>query len=719
MADLTSALQQIQKLRIAYTAQIAEKLAQLQAGRQGLEQLPWNPQRAVSLHRQAHNLAGSGATFGYTELSQAARSLELALLPLCDHRLPPEAEQLVLIDTALTTLFTVGLALKASDAQEPHAGPQPARTMTRTQTLVVTDDDMEASENLSIQLDYFGYTVHTVSALDTLSTVARKVAPAAIILDLTRPEADYAGTVRALHDQGHIPAPIIFLSQRSDFAARLQAVRAGGSAFVLKPVDVSDLVLILDLLTHVVPPEPYRVLIVDDSVLVARAHALILRAAGMQVGVVSDPTEVLSVLAEQQPDLVLMDMYMPDCKGHELAAIIRQQATFHGMPIVFLSAETNREIQLAAMGHGGDDFLTKPVAPAHLVAAVKSRVERARAIRGQLNRDSLTGLLTHAATTEQIGRELARVQRYQGKLSVAMLDVDHFKRVNDRYGHSTGDRVLKSLARLLRQQLRASDVIGRYGGEEFVVLLPETDSAHALSVLERIRELFAQIQHQTVGATFTVTFSAGIASIPPFGDRNAVLEAADAALYGAKQSGRNRVLLAEMLDPSQLSKAVAATQHTTSSLDFGPSMRHTNGSLLKALIVDDDSELRAVLAHWLNGWGWTVTSVTNGPAALAQLDQTSLDVVLLDVLMPGLGGLEVLGQIRAQAFDVAVIMLTAFSSEQLAISALRQGADDYVRKPLEPTELRAVLERTLSRLRLVRENAILQRRLTEVLARST
>ncbi|NTU79819.1 MAG: response regulator [Chloroflexales bacterium] len=719
MADPSVAQQQIQLLRTVYTAQLAEKLDRLRAGRHALVLPPWNPERAIEYHRQAHNLAGSGATFGYSELSLAARCLEQTLMPLCEQTAPPTTPQLEAIDRALEALGATVRALRTADAPGVQALAPPTRPVLRTQTLVLVDDDPQANESLAIQLGYFGYSVHTVSDLDALPGVVHDVSPTAIVLSLAPPESGQAEVLAAtLRGPGLTAMPIVFLAQRTDLEARLQAVRAGGSAFVPKPVDVSDLVMLLDTLTSVAPPEPYRVLIVDDSVLVARTHALILRAAGMQASVVNDPVDLLPALAEQQPDLVLMDMYLPGCEGHELAAMIRQQAAFHGMPIVFLSAETDREIQLAAMGQGGDDFLTKPVPPAHLVAAVKSRVERARAIRGQLNRDSLTGLLTHAATTEQLVREQARVQRYGSWLSVAMIDIDHFKRVNDTYGHATGDRVLKSLARLLRQQLRASDVVGRYGGEEFVVLLPDTDSEQAHGVLERVRERFTHVLHQAGEASFTVTFSAGVASLPPFDDCNGVLEAADAALYGAKQGGRNRVLLAKNMTASVLAASAYVRQGAPSIDAFGPAMRHEDGSPIRGLVVDDDGDLRAVLASWLAGWGWAVELAASGAEALACIEQSPPDVVLLDALMPGLGGLEVLKEIRARALDMAVIMVTAFSSEQLAIGALRHGADDYVRKPLEPAALRAVLERTLSHLVLRREHAALQRRLSEELARS-
>lgn len=433
-----------------------------------------------------------------------------------------------------------------SAAQSQPGARAPAAAQARAQTLVVVDHNRDEARHLARQLSYFGYTVHTHETIAGLAELVREVRPAALILDLPIPEdGGPGGPGIAPILKGPAP-PIIFLSRRADLAARVYAVRAGGSAYLVRPVDTDDLVSALDRLTNVVPPPRYRVLIVDDSAVLARASAVILQAAGMDVVTITDPGALLDTLAEQQPDLVLLDMYMPGYEGPELAAVIRQQAAFHGMPIVFLSGETDRDRQLVAMGQGGDDFLAKPVAPAHLVAAVRSRIERARTIRGELNRDSLTGLLTHTALKDQLAREVARARRYGTGLSVVMLDVDHFKRVNDTYGHAAGDRVLKSLARLLRQHLRASDIVGRYGGEEFAVLLPEADGAAAVAVIDRIRARFAGVQHQSAAeAAFTTTFSAGVATIPPHAAADSLLEQADAALYAAKQGGRNRVARAE------------------------------------------------------------------------------------------------------------------------------------------------------------------------------
>jgi diguanylate cyclase (GGDEF)-like protein len=159
-------------------------------------------------------------------------------------------------------------------------------------------------------------------------------------------------------------------------------------------------------------------------------------------------------------------------------------------------------------------------------------------------RDSLTGLLNHTAFKEHLSREIARVRRQGTPLAVALIDLDHFKTVNDTYGHPTGDRVVKSVARVLQRRLRRTDVIGRYGGEEFAVLFPNTTERQAQRVVDEVRVTFAQVRHQSDSREFQVTFSGGVATCPPYDEAARLTEAADQALYAAKEAGRNCVVLA-------------------------------------------------------------------------------------------------------------------------------------------------------------------------------
>jgi diguanylate cyclase (GGDEF)-like protein len=166
-------------------------------------------------------------------------------------------------------------------------------------------------------------------------------------------------------------------------------------------------------------------------------------------------------------------------------------------------------------------------------------------LRSFMVRDSLTGLLNHTAIKDQLDGEVAWARRQKKPLSFAMVDIDHFKKVNDTYGHPVGDRVIKSLSRLLKQRLRSSDLVGRYGGEEFAVVLVDADGPTAMKVLDTIRDDFSQLRHLGEGTEFPVTFSCGIADVSQFPDATRLSDAADKALYKAKHAGRNCVMLAD------------------------------------------------------------------------------------------------------------------------------------------------------------------------------
>ncbi|MEQ6341196.1 MAG: GGDEF domain-containing protein [Gammaproteobacteria bacterium] len=162
-----------------------------------------------------------------------------------------------------------------------------------------------------------------------------------------------------------------------------------------------------------------------------------------------------------------------------------------------------------------------------------------------MTRDSLTGLYNHTTTKDLLNNAAGLARRHNAPLAFAMIDIDHFKSVNDTYGHATGDRVIKSLSRLLQQRLRKTDIIGRYGGEEFAVALIDADAPRAESIMNEIRASFEQIRHRVDDREFNVTFSCGLAVFPPNGSVTKFNEAADKALYEAKRSGRNKVVLAD------------------------------------------------------------------------------------------------------------------------------------------------------------------------------
>jgi len=412
--------------------------------------------------------------------------------------------------------------------------------------VLIDDDDGEANQ-LTVQLGQFGYSVtHCSDAND--SGMAELDAGAVALLvglpagDEAAPQIDQIGDVCQEFNR---PPPLIFLSPDPNMATRLAAVRAGAAALLMRPVSMLDLVDTLDPLSEQAVDDPFRVLIIDDDPRICKYYKTILSEAGMETVFCNEPLKTFEALAEFRPELIIMDLYMPECRGKELAAVIRQDPAFDSIPIVFLSAEDDLLKQLDVMTIGGDDFLTKPIRPEHLVMAVYTRARRFRSLRSLMLRDSLTGLLNHTTTKEHLDIEMSRMQRDGQPLAYAIIDLDHFKNVNDTYGHPTGDRVIKTLSSLLKQRLRATDIIGRTGGEEFAVALAGVSGSQAETILNDIRRAFSKIQQQHEKGEFTVTLSCGVATFPEFGNVSDLTDAADQALYRAKDSGRNRVVLAE------------------------------------------------------------------------------------------------------------------------------------------------------------------------------
>jgi diguanylate cyclase (GGDEF)-like protein len=202
------------------------------------------------------------------------------------------------------------------------------------------------------------------------------------------------------------------------------------------------------------------------------------------------------------------------------------------------------------MSLGSDDFLTKPIKATHLVAIVRSRLERLKTLRTYMVRDSLTSLLNHTSFRGILSQEVSRCRRQHTRMALTMIDVDHFKKVNDTYGHAAGDSVLKGLSRLLKQRLRKSDIIGRYGGEEFVALFLDAGHEEAYKVLDELRIHFSEIEFTPVpDKILSVTFSGGIATFPEFPTAKELSDAADAAMYQAKAFGRNQIVIAKPENP--------------------------------------------------------------------------------------------------------------------------------------------------------------------------
>jgi diguanylate cyclase (GGDEF)-like protein len=337
--------------------------------------------------------------------------------------------------------------------------------------------------------------------------------------------------------------PTILIATHTNFELQLAAARARVDALLPRPVDTNELGDWLEHFAGKREPTTPAVLLVDDDPLLAEVYAEALRAADMSVSIVSDPTEALHRLNMVLPDLILMDVQMPGVDGIELARMIRQSRRHLSLPIIFLSGEQDANRQMLARRFGGDDFIAKPIEPLRLASLVRLKAERSGALRSMMERDSLTGLYNHGRFKDRLSHEIERCRRTGGEISLAMIDLDHFKHINDRFGHLIGDNIIRALSNTLTVGLRRIDVIGRYGGEEFGVILLETPPLAARLAIDKLRERFAGLPFEAVGSTFNASFSAGIAGSRTYSEVNQLMAAADQALYAAKHAGRNQVMV--------------------------------------------------------------------------------------------------------------------------------------------------------------------------------
>ncbi len=299
---------------------------------------------------------------------------------------------------------------------------------------------------------------------------------------------------------------------------------------------------------------PLNVLVVDDDPASLRLMAKIVSSAGHSVSRAENGREALDSILQDQPDLIVCDWDMPELDGVELCRRVRGRSLAQYVYFLLLTGKSSADEMVEGLAAGADDFVTKPINRAVFLARLEagSRVLRMeRHLHTISEQDPLTGVLNRRSFHERFRHEWERADRYGHPLSSAMIDLDFFKKVNDTHGHAAGDATLTAVARLLQDQTRPSDVLCRYGGEEFCVILPETDEAGAARWAERARCAIFETPVPAGDLSLQVTASLGVAErLSDTSGPEQLVDLADQALAVAKQSGRNRVVsFASMNEP--------------------------------------------------------------------------------------------------------------------------------------------------------------------------
>ena len=398
-------------------------------------------------------------------------------------------------------------------------------------------DGSDLAVAIDLQLGMLGFELIHVADVGALKEWLSRSTPALIMLDGEYQHAiEEVGALvqaaRARSDQRVLL--IAHGAGRSDLAARLRAMRAGCDAYIVQPQNVEDVISRVRELDLASQADPYRIMIVEDDRSQAFFAESILRKNGMQTLSVSDAADVLDKLDEFDPDLVLMDLNMPVCNGIELTALIREREAYISMPIVFLSGEGDTEKHFEALSAGGDDFLSKPIAPRHLITAVSSRVKRARLVarrRPATIREPVSNLQTsmqiNARLTEMLAMEDAAT-RNGGILFIALECADVLRK---RLKGSEFDALIERVTTLLRGKLGHHDLLARSGDGEFLLLNPDRPEAALEQLAAALRDVVDSEDFNLPGKLPDIAVGIGIC---PFtraaGDARAMIEAAECAL---------------------------------------------------------------------------------------------------------------------------------------------------------------------------------------------
>ena len=512
-----------------------------------------DPNLIIEGRRLSHNLKGTSKSCGFDLLGNLAERMENSLRDMLEVANVNHELEWSHVDTALHEAKKEVDAVKMQFSDYLPTAEELANlnpNAAKAKVLVVSADpdldtalptDVKIGTNGGIPLEIIRAEVYS----EVLERASRQNLDAALIeiTDETRDAAfQLARELRSI--VGYETLPLGFIS-KNDEGDRAEAAHAGASLFLEKPFTPQSLQESLQHLITIREGGRSRVLIVDDDPDFTDLITSTLGNEGMLVKALNDPKNVLEVLEEFTPDLMLLDVMMPGILGFDVCKKVRANGRWLDLPIIFLTAQTDLASRLSAFDSGGDDYLPKPVINVELLKRVKVRLDRARMQRERQDRDLLTGLLLRRAFSDHIEALVSESERHGFSFSLCLMDVDHFKKVNDSYGHMAGDRVLAYIGNLLRKRFRVEDLRGRWGGEEFILAFRHERKDTMNKALSRVLEELKKVEFTgDKGETFFTAFSAGMVNFPEDGTNlhDLVLNA-DRRLYLAKHNGRSQIVM--------------------------------------------------------------------------------------------------------------------------------------------------------------------------------
>jgi diguanylate cyclase (GGDEF)-like protein len=487
--------------------------------------------------RDAHKLAGSLGMFGLPRGSELARELEQALAVL-DGPALSDAPRLAELVVALRSELDDAPAGSEENGHADSLVPD-------GRVLLLVSPDPVLTDQLSVEaLGRHMRPCSTASSAGARRLVAT-APPDAAVLDLNFSGSDHEGLELLVDLAGNEPpVPVFVLTGSEELVDRVEVARRGGRGFIQRSRPASQVVdAVSEAIERRNRPEA-KLLAVDDDPVISETLAALLAPVGLEVTTLNDPRQFWERLETVNPDLLVLDFDMPGLDGIDLCRAVRADVRFGQLPVLFLTARADAESVQRIFEAGADDYVNKPIVGPELVTRIQNRLDRVHLYRELAERDSLTGVASRRKSTAALEVLIALADRFGQALSIALIDLDHFKELNDRLGHAAGDAALRRIGAMLAEAFRGEDVVGRWGGEEFVVGTYGMVRDDGIKRVADVLESFGVEQFTgRDGRSAQVSFSAGVAEFPRDGqDLDDLYRAADEALYRAKAEGRNRVL---------------------------------------------------------------------------------------------------------------------------------------------------------------------------------
>jgi len=498
---------------------------------------------------QSHKIKGTGGSLGFAKVAEHMAFIELRSQEIILLEVDARQKAIKEIEDRLVIALEEGKTETDEVLSALHNLNQEVGIDARPQAMariMIIDEDKDFLKIVeALGQESLVEIICASNQKEALANAAVYPLDAALIsLSSTMSESGFeiAKQLRSLPEYDNLP--LAFVSDEGLVKDRVEAAHAGASLYLDKPFKSDSLEKAVHHLVAIRQGGRARVLITDDDEFFANTIGVVLRNEGIIVKTLNDPSQILETMQEFPPDLLLLDVMMPGITGFEVCRMLRQTPRWGDLPIIFLTGQTGVEARLEAFRSGGDDYLPKPVVNEELLTRVKVRLDRSRMLKERSDKDTITGLLLRRAFSEQLNSILAESERINQNFSLCLLDVDHFKKVNDTYGHLAGDKVLAGFGQLLLRRFRVDDLRGRWGGEEFVLAFRRERKEVIHKAIERVLEEFKEIEFRgDEGQVFHCSFSGGLVTFPEDGSTIfELLQKADQRLYVAKNAGRSRII---------------------------------------------------------------------------------------------------------------------------------------------------------------------------------